>query len=155
MAFVKTYSSFNIGDIVETTRKIGNFYGYFEEGTVVKIVDITERGYTLEDENLNRVSETGFDSVRHIDTNNNSLYLNNNQIKKDKISYTKVLTRTAAENTRFIEYIESAIDKAEQAIGNISYSSSYYYVNKSTIEKIQKAIDILNDTLDTDIHKPF
>ena len=55
--------------------------------------------------------------------------------------------------SRFMEYLESAIDKAEQAISNISYSS-YPEINKDVIAKIEKAITIMEEALDMEIYKP-
>ena len=61
--------------------------------------------------------------------------------------------RTEHENQSFIETLESAIDKAEQAIGEISYSS-YPEVNKDTIEQLKKAISIMEYGLVRNIYKP-
>ena len=63
MAYVKN-NKVEVGDWVETTRKVDSCAGYFEKGTKVKITGITYRGYDLEDEYGNRVIETGFDSVK-------------------------------------------------------------------------------------------
>lgn len=59
MAFIK-YDSTKIGDIVKTTIKHANGAGYFEEGTIVKIIDITNRGYDIEDEEGNKILEIGW-----------------------------------------------------------------------------------------------
>ena len=59
MAFVK-YNSIKIGDTVKTTVKHTNFEGYFEEGTIVKIINITNRGYDIEDEEGNKILEIGW-----------------------------------------------------------------------------------------------
>lgn len=59
MAFVK-YNSIKIGDVVKTTVKHSNFAGYLEEGTIVKIIDITDRGYDIEDEEGNKILEIGW-----------------------------------------------------------------------------------------------
>ena len=56
-------------------------------------------------------------------------------------------------NNRFAEYLESAIDKAEQAVSNISYSS-YPEINKEVIAKIEKAIALMEDVLDMEIFRP-
>lgn len=56
-------------------------------------------------------------------------------------------------NSRFMEYLESAIDKAEQAVSSISYSS-YPEINKDVISKIEKAVDLMKDALDMEISKP-
>lgn len=56
-------------------------------------------------------------------------------------------------NNHFVEYLESAIDKAEQAVSNISYYS-YPEINKEVIETIEKAIDFLEDALDMEIFRP-
>ncbi len=63
MAFVSYKNGFDIGDYATTSRKLENFAGYFEPGTVVKVVGKSERGYDLEDEFGNRIAETGFDSI--------------------------------------------------------------------------------------------
>ncbi len=60
MAFVKTTDTHNIGDKVITTRKHENFAGYMEIGTEVTIVDISERGYAIEDDEHNRITEIGW-----------------------------------------------------------------------------------------------
>jgi tagaturonate reductase len=54
-----------------------------------------------------------------------------------------------------LEYLAEAIDKAEQAISNITYAT-YPELNKGTIDKIKKACEILDDILDVmDIKKPM
>lgn len=65
-----------------------------------------------------------------------------------------MLRRNYEENYRFEDYLKSAIDKAEQAISNISYSF-YPEVNKEAIAKLEKAISIMEDVVDTDIFKPW
>ena len=59
MAFVKN-NSIKIGDVVKTTVKHTNFAGYFEEGTIVKVINITNRGYDIEDEEGNKILEIGW-----------------------------------------------------------------------------------------------
>ena len=59
MAFVK-YNSIKIGDTVKTTVKHSNLVGYFEEGTIVKVIGITDRGYDIEDEEGNKILEIGW-----------------------------------------------------------------------------------------------
>ena len=67
----------------------------------------------------------------------------------------KFVERDAYDNVRFCEYLSIAIDNAEQAISNITYSS-YPELNKETIDKIKKACEILDDVLDTmDVKKPI
>lgn len=56
-------------------------------------------------------------------------------------------------NNRFVEYLESAIDKAEQAVSNIYYSS-YPEINKEVIVKIEKAVALMEDALDMEIFRP-
>ena len=60
MAF-KKYDSPKIGDWVYTKMTHSNFEGYFEVGTKVKIIGITERGYDIEDKNGNRVLGIGWE----------------------------------------------------------------------------------------------
>lgn len=64
MAYVKHKNEFNIGDWATTKRDIDSFVGYFEKGTRVKVVGKSDRGYDLEDEEGNRITETGFDSIK-------------------------------------------------------------------------------------------
>lgn len=66
MAYIKHNNGFEIGETVVTKRKVDSCAGYFEKGTQVKIVGISERGYDLQDEYGNRVIETGFDSVKKL-----------------------------------------------------------------------------------------
>lgn len=55
-------------------------------------------------------------------------------------------------NSRFMEYLESAIDKAEQAISNITYPS-YPEINKKVIAKIEEAVALMEDALDMEISR--
>lgn len=61
--------------------------------------------------------------------------------------------RTQSENYSFIENLESAIGKTQEAIGSISYPS-YPNINKETIIKLEMAISIMEDVLEMDIFKP-
>lgn len=72
-----------------------------------------------------------------------------------KYYFPQFVTRSAEENCRFCEYLAEAIDKAEQAISNITYTT-YPELNKGTIDKIKKACEILDDVLDVmDVKKPM
>lgn len=68
MAYVKNeYGSchiFEIGDWATTAKKVDSIAGYFEEGTRVKVIGKSYRGYDLEDEYGNRIRETGYDSIK-------------------------------------------------------------------------------------------
>ena len=64
MAYVKHKNGFEVGDWAITKRVVDSCAGYFEKGTRVKIIGVTERGYDLIDDYGNCVIETGFDSVR-------------------------------------------------------------------------------------------
>lgn len=44
-------------------KKVNSLAGYFEKGTIVKVIGKSYRGYDLEDEYGNRLIETGFDSI--------------------------------------------------------------------------------------------
>ena len=60
MGYIKN-STNEIGNVVTTTREHSSLLGKFTKGSHVKIVDIDPvRGYTIEDENGNRVSEIGW-----------------------------------------------------------------------------------------------
>lgn len=64
MAYVENKNGFQVGDWATTTRQITCLKGYFEEGTKVKVVGISDRGYDLEDESGNQITETGFCSIK-------------------------------------------------------------------------------------------
>lgn len=64
MAYVKNNNSVEVGEWAITIRKVDSCAGYFEKGTRVKVIGVSERGYDLMDEHGNRVIETGWDSVR-------------------------------------------------------------------------------------------
>ena len=67
----------------------------------------------------------------------------------------KFVNRSMEDDCRFCEYLAVAIDNAEQAISNITYST-YPELNKETIDKIKKACEILDDVLDVmGIKKPI
>ena len=60
MGYIKN-STNEIGNMVTTTREHSSLLGKFTTRSHVKIVDIDPvRGYTIEDENGNRVSEIGW-----------------------------------------------------------------------------------------------
>ena len=61
--------------------------------------------------------------------------------------------RNKNENKKFMENLESAVDKAEQAIDSITYTF-YPQMNKRTIERLKKAIDILEEVQEMCIFKP-
>ena len=60
MAYIKN-NTHEIGDWVVTTRVHESMSGKFTMGSKVKITDIGERGYSIEDENGNRVVEIGWE----------------------------------------------------------------------------------------------
>ena len=60
MAYIKN-STNEIGSLVTTTREHDSILGKFTKGSIVKITDIDPvRGYTIEDENGNKVCEIGW-----------------------------------------------------------------------------------------------
>ena len=61
--------------------------------------------------------------------------------------------RNKNENYRYADYLESAIDKAQQAIDNITYTC-YPEINQRTIAKLREAICMMDEALDTCIFKP-
>lgn len=61
--------------------------------------------------------------------------------------------RTYNENHSFMDNLESAIVKTQEAISSISYSS-YPNINKETIINLEMAISIMEDMLEMDIFKP-
>lgn len=64
MAYVKNNDKFEVGDWVTTARKVTSSAGYFEPGTKVKVIGKSYRGYDLEDEYGNKITETGYDSIK-------------------------------------------------------------------------------------------
>lgn len=67
----------------------------------------------------------------------------------------KFVDRGMEENCRFCEYLAVAIDNAEQAISNITYSK-YPELNNDVINKIKSACEILDSVLDDmNIKKPM
>lgn len=60
MAFRKHNKTYSIGDWVITTKDHKNCYGVMEAGTKVQIMDIGERGYDIQDEDGNLVTEIGY-----------------------------------------------------------------------------------------------
>ncbi len=61
MGYIKNSSIIEIDTVVKTTREHSSLLGKFTKGSHVKIVDIDPvRGYTIEDEHGNRVSEIGW-----------------------------------------------------------------------------------------------
>lgn len=59
MAYIKN-NTHEIGNWVVTTRVHESMTGKFTKGSRVKITDIGERGYSIEDEYGNRVCEIGW-----------------------------------------------------------------------------------------------
>lgn len=59
MAYIKNKTD-EIGDWVVTTRVHESMVGKFTKGSKVKIIDIGERGYSIEDEEGNRMVEIGW-----------------------------------------------------------------------------------------------
>lgn len=60
MSFHKTNNAIQIGDRVITTIKHDCLSGYFEIGTIVTVIDITDRGYNIQDDEGNRILEIGW-----------------------------------------------------------------------------------------------
>lgn len=61
--------------------------------------------------------------------------------------------RNKNENNRYIKYLESAIDEAQQSIDSITYST-YPEINRRTIKKIKEAIELMEDAMEACIFKP-
>ena len=51
MAYVKNKNGFEIGNWATTSIYLDSCAGYFEIGTIVKVIGKSYRGYDLEDEN--------------------------------------------------------------------------------------------------------
>ena len=50
MAFIKTKRRYEVGDLVKTTKIHTTLEGYFEVGTLVRVIGISERGYNIREE---------------------------------------------------------------------------------------------------------
>ncbi len=61
--------------------------------------------------------------------------------------------RNKNENAVYLQHLESAIDELKQAIDSITYVS-YPETNRRTIDKLKKAITIIEDMLNMCIFKP-
>ena len=59
MAFVK-WDKPEIGQWVKTTQLHESLEGFFQIGTKVKVIGITDRGYDIEDKYGNRICEIGW-----------------------------------------------------------------------------------------------
>lgn len=62
MAYVEN-NEIKVGEWCKTTREVHSLSGYFEKGTIVKVIGRSYRGYDIEDRYGNKMLETGFDSV--------------------------------------------------------------------------------------------
>lgn len=60
MAFVKKENSHKIGDWVITQKNHENMFGTMENGTKVQVMDITNKGYSIQDEDGNLITECGW-----------------------------------------------------------------------------------------------
>ena len=63
MAWVETKKQIRVGDWVETktVHKHPSGIGYFERGSLVKVIDIDPmRGYSIEDGDGHRITEIGW-----------------------------------------------------------------------------------------------
>lgn len=65
----------------------------------------------------------------------------------------KQVKRTEKENDRYITFIKSAIDEAEQSINCITYSF-FPEVNAELRKKIQTACCLLEEAIESEIYKP-
>lgn len=61
--------------------------------------------------------------------------------------------RNKNENAVYLHHLESSIDELKQAIDSITYVS-YPETNRRTVDKLRKAITIIEDMLNMCIFKP-
>jgi hypothetical protein len=61
--------------------------------------------------------------------------------------------RNKNDNIRYIDHLEVAIDKIEQAIDNVTYTS-YPELNQRLIAKLRTAVDLLEACSHTAVFKP-
>lgn len=61
MAFIRIHQKqHEVGDWVRTTKAHKNFYGEFEVGTLVQVIAVEQRGYSITDDDGNTITEVGF-----------------------------------------------------------------------------------------------
>lgn len=61
--------------------------------------------------------------------------------------------RNKNDNLKYVDHLEEAIDKVEQAIDNITYSS-YPELNKRLIAKLQEVAEFLDTCSHAAVFKP-
>ena len=61
--------------------------------------------------------------------------------------------RTASDNVRYVNYLEEAIDRVQQAIDSITYTA-YPKVNQKTISKLEEALYTLEEAAEARLFKP-
>lgn len=61
--------------------------------------------------------------------------------------------RNKNENVRYVDCLETAVDKVQQAIDNITYTS-YPELNKRTIAKLEEIVHDLEVATNTCLFKP-
>lgn len=60
MGFIKNKNGYEIGERTKTTVIHGSFAGYFEIGSEVTVIGISDRGYDIKDDEGNKVLEIGW-----------------------------------------------------------------------------------------------
>ena len=60
MAYIKHKNGYDIGEKTKTTVIHDSCAGYFEIGTEVTVIGVSERGYDIQDDEGNRVEEIGW-----------------------------------------------------------------------------------------------
>ena len=66
--YIEYKQDFSIGDKVKLLRDVTSMLGYFEKGSIVTIVRCDEiRGWTIEDEEENSISEVESSAFGYID----------------------------------------------------------------------------------------
>lgn len=61
--------------------------------------------------------------------------------------------RTKSENSRYVDFIEEAIDRVGQAIDSITYTA-YPEVNQRLIAKLEEAMYTLEEAAEACVFKP-
>ena len=114
MAYINKNIGFGHGRITTTSRRVENAFGYFEEGTKVEIVGISEKGYDLQDEYGNRIIGTGFDSVVS--------EFDNAQASKEEEKYVWVVMAHTLSDSKITHIVQiySSEDKAVELVKEIN-----------------------------------
>lgn len=108
MAFVKRHT-FQVGDKVILVRVVSNHYGWFEDGTIMTIIQVNKKQctYDLVDDEGNKAEDVSWNDIRFLETN----YIR----YRDKISQLKRKIHDAKKHGANIEIRQDVLECLHQA----------------------------------------